>query len=148
MQQPLPSDPYNLQRFVDAQDTTITQVYAELGAGRKLGCWMWYIFPQIEGLGRSTNARIFAMSSLTEAKAYLGHPVLGARIRKCTKLVNRIEGRSIDDIFYFPDNLKFWSSITLFAHATSENEMFLEAAQKYFGGKFDALTISRLSIKK
>jgi len=105
---------------------------------------MWFIFPQIKGLGHSDMATEFAISSREEAEAYLKHSVLGPRLRECSRLVIRVEGHSIEDIFGYPDNLKFWSSMTLFAQVTSENQIFKDALKKYFGGKFDRLTIERL----
>ena len=105
---------------------------------------MWFIFPQIEGLGFSPLARKFAISSLAEAAAYLAHPVLGPRLTECTRLINLVEGRPIEQIFGYPDHLKFRSSMTLFAHATPDNRVFLDALQKYFKGKFDPATLSRL----
>ena len=105
---------------------------------------MWFIFPQIKGLGHSPMAQKFAISSKEEAAAYLGHPVLGARLRECTRLVNCIEGRSLEQIFASPDDMKFQSCMTLFAHATQDNQVFIDALQKYCGGKFDPLTLKRL----
>ncbi len=137
-------DPYNLQRFVDAQNPVIEQVRAELGRGTKAGHWMWFIFPQIKGLGSSETAQYFAISSREEAEAYLAHPVLGPRLRECSRLVAHIMGKSVDQIFGYPDNLKFQSSMTLFAHATAENEVFLEALNMYFGGEFDPQTLDRM----
>ncbi len=134
-------DPYNLRRFQDAQESVYEQARSELSAGRKSSHWMWFIFPQIQGLGYSSTAKHFAISSSEEAEAYLKHPVLGPRLIECTLLVNRVEGRSIDQIFGYPDNLKFRSSMTLFAHIATEDRVFLEAIQKYFGGEFDPLTI-------
>ena len=139
-----PNDPFNLQRFVDSQDPCFERVCSELRDGRKTGHWMWFIFPQIKGLGNSPLARSFAVSSKEEAEAYLRHSILGPRLRECTRLVNLTEGRSIEQIFGYPDDLKFRSSMTLFAHATSENQIFIDALQKYFGGEFDALTLDRL----
>jgi uncharacterized protein (DUF1810 family) len=112
------TDPYDLQRFVAAQNPVFDQVRAELRAGRKRG----HVFPQIKGLGSSPMAQKYAISSRAEAEAYLGHPILGPRLRECTGLVTAIEGRSIDDILGYPDDLKFRSSMTLFAHATSDNK--------------------------
>ena len=108
-------DPYNLQRFVEAQNPVIDQVRGELRAGCKRSHWMWFVFPQISGLGASPMAKRYAIASLAEAKAYLQHPVLGARLRECTQLVTETEGRTIEEIFGHPDDLKFRSSITLFA---------------------------------
>jgi uncharacterized protein (DUF1810 family) len=147
MERVLKADPYSLQRFVSAQNDEIERVFSELRAGRKNSHWMWYIFPQIAGLGESTMSRKFAISSLAEAEAYLAHPLLGTRIRKCSELANKIKGRSVDQIFEYPDHYKFRSSMTLFAHATSENEVFLEAIRKYFDGKFDPTTIKKLGIR-
>jgi uncharacterized protein (DUF1810 family) len=138
------NDPYNLQRFVDAQNALFEQVCAELREGRKQGHWMWFIFPQLQGLGNSEMAVHFAITGRQEAEMYLKHPLLGRRIRECTRLVNLIEGRSITQIFGYPDDLKFRSSMTLFAAATSENKIFNHALQKYFSGEPDRLTIGRL----
>ncbi|MGP0020665.1 MAG: DUF1810 domain-containing protein [Candidatus Sulfotelmatobacter sp.] len=138
------ADPYNLQRFVDAQQEDYEDVCAELRAGRKRTHWMWYIFPQIKGLGRSAAADWFAISSLEEAQAYLQHAVLGPRLRECTQLVNFIEGRSLHEIFGSPDDLKFRSSMTLFAQATAENREFLDALRKYCAGEFDPATLGLL----
>jgi uncharacterized protein (DUF1810 family) len=137
-------DPHNLQRFLDAQNPVYAQVCSELRAGRKTSHWMWFIFPQIQGLGYSPLARKFAVSSLQEAQAYLDHPILGARLRECCRLVNLVEGRSIEEIFGYPDDLKFRSSMTLFAHAAADNQIFLDALAKYFNGEFDPLTLERL----
>ena len=138
------SDPYDLQRFVDAQNPVYDRVCCELREGRKRSHWMWFIFPQVAGLGSSPLARRFAISSLSEATAFLEHPILGPRLVECTRLVNRVEGRPIEQIFGYPDDLKFRSSMTLFAHATAENQVFVDALQKYFKGEFDPATLSRL----
>jgi uncharacterized protein (DUF1810 family) len=138
------SDPYDLQRFVDAQNPVYDRVRTELQEGRKRSHWMWFIFPQIAGLGSSPLARRFAISSLSEAAAYLQHPVLGPRLAECTRLVNLIEGRSIEQIFGSPDDLKFRSSMTLFARASADNQVFADALQKYFNGEFDPATLERL----
>ena len=130
-------------RFLEAQEPVYAQVCAELRAGRKTSHWMWFIFPQIAGLGASAMARTFAIASLEEARAYLRHPVLGPRLEECCRLVNRIEGRTIGEIFGYPDDLKFRSSMTLFAHAADDNTVFQEALDKYFGGEFDPLTLER-----
>lgn len=134
----------HLQRFVEAQAFVYEQVGAELRAGRKRTHWMWYVFPQIAGLGASAMAQRFAIASLDEARAYLSHPVLGARLRECTRWVNAIEGRPIEQIFGYPDDLKFRSSMTLFAQATDDNAEFMGALSKYFGGEFDPLTLERI----
>lgn len=138
-------DPFHLARFVEAQSSEYQQVLRELRAGRKQSHWIWFVFPQLMGLGRSSMAEYYGVGSLDEARAYLAHPVLGSRLRECTELVIRIEGRTIDEIFGFPDNLKFRSSMTLFAKATEENAIFNGALEKYFSGEPDARTMELLS---
>ena len=138
------NDPHNLQRFVDAQNAVFEQVCSELREGQKQGHWMWFIFPQLRGLGNSEVAIHFAITSRDEAQMYLKHSVLGPRIRECTRLVNLVEGRLINQIFEYPDDLKFRSSMTLFAAVTSENQIFNDALQKYFCGEPDRLTLERL----
>ena len=135
---------FDLKRFVDAQSPVFDQVCSELRAGQKRSHWMWYIFPQISGLGSSGMAQTFAISSLGEAAAYLGHPVLGPRLRLCAKLVNAIEGRSVEQIFGYPDHLKFHSSMTLFANAAPEGSVFHAALQKFFAKDPDQLTLDRI----
>ncbi len=137
-------DPYNLQRFVDAQQPVFAEVIAELKRGSKRGHWMWFIFPQLKNLGRTSQSKFFGIASVQEAAAYLQHPVLGPRLKQCTQLVNAVEGRSADDIFGEIDAMKFRSSMTLFAKVASENQIFTDALQKYFGGEFDPLTLDRL----
>jgi len=137
-------DPFDLQRFVEAQRPVIDRVLAELQAGQKRSHWMWFIFPQISGLGSSPMAQRFAIASLEEAAAYLHHPVLGPRLTSCTLLVNAIGGSSIDQIFGYPDHLKFHSSMTLFARAAPDNPAFSTALQKFFAGKPDPLTLEQL----
>jgi uncharacterized protein (DUF1810 family) len=137
------SDPYNLQRFVQAQSACFEQVCSELRAGRKQSHWMWFIFPQVQGLGSSPMAMRYAISSKHEAQAYLRHPILGPRLQLCVELVMRVEGRTIQEIFGTPDHLKFRSSMTLFAHVATEN-IFQDALQKYYGGIPDPLTVERL----
>ena len=117
-------DNYNLQRFVEAQDPVFEQVRAELQAGQKQSHWMWFIFPQLRGLGRSATATRFAISSLAEAQAYGQHQILGPRLRECTRLVNGAERRSAREIFGYPDDLKFHSSMTLFAAAAPDEKSF------------------------
>jgi len=135
-------DPYRLRRFLDAQQTVFETVCEELRGGSKRTHWMWFIFPQIAGLGSSLMARRFALASADEARAYLAHPVLGPRLRACSHLVARIEGRSAVAIFGYPDDLKFHSSMTLFAEAGAENDnaVFVECLRKYFDGAPDPLT--------
>jgi uncharacterized protein (DUF1810 family) len=138
------NDLFDLQRFVDAQNPVFGQVCSELQAGRKRSHWMWFVFPQLRGLGASSMANKFGISCHDEAEAYLSHPILGARLRECTRLVNLVEGSSIEEIFGYPDKLKFHSSMTLFAQVTTENGVFTAALQKYFEGQLDQLTINRL----
>ena len=135
---------YDLERFVEAQADCYEQVTRELRAGRKNSHWMWFIFPQIAGLGHSETAGRYAISSLAEAAAYLRHPVLGPRLRECAQLVVEVKGRSIDQILGYPDNLKFRSSMTLFAKAGPDEEVFRNVLQKYFDGVEDRLTLERL----
>ena len=133
-----------LAKFVEAQAPVYETVTAELRAGRKTSHWMWFVFPQLVGLGRSDTARRFALESLLEARAFLSHPLLGPRLLACTRLVNALEGRSAHDIFGSPDDMKFHSSMTLFANVTPDNTDFVTALQKYYDGEFDEATIARL----
>ena len=137
-------DPYHLERFVEAQNPVYDQVCRELQQGLKMTHWMWFIFPQIEGLSSSAMSKRFAISSLEEAAAYLNHPVLGARLKQCTELVINTSGRTLKQILGPTDNLKFRSSMTLFAHACTQNEVFETALTKYFSGGYDQLTLDRL----
>jgi uncharacterized protein (DUF1810 family) len=139
------SDRFDLQRFVDAQARVYPDVLDELRAGRKRSHWIWFIFPQVDGLGSSPTAARYAISSLEEARAYLRHDVLGPRLHECTRLVNAVQGRSIGEIFGSPDDLKVRSSMTLFARATQDNEDFVELLARYYGGEEDPLTWERLS---
>jgi uncharacterized protein (DUF1810 family) len=134
-----------LQRFVQAQAPVIDTVRAELARGRKASHWMWFVFPQISGLGRSAMAQRYAIASLDEAQAYAAHPMLGARLRELTALVMAVEGRSAYEIFGTPDDLKFHSSMTLFARAAPDEPLFHGALEKYFGGREDSATVERLS---
>lgn len=136
------SDPYALSRFVEAQVGCIEAVKRELRAGRKTTHWMWFVFPQLRGLGRSAMAERYGISSLAEATAYGEHPLLGARLRDHTRLVTAHD-RSVADIFGFPDDLKFHSCLTLFAH-TPDPEVFVEALTKHFGGAHDPKTVALL----
>ena len=135
---------YDLQRFLEAQDGVYEEVLRELRAGRKTSHWMWFVFPQIEGLGYSSMAQRYAVDGRAEAEAYLHHPVLEARLRECTALVNAIEGRSVHEIFGSPDDMKFRSSMTLFAACAGVAAVFQAALDKYFGGGGDSLTLQRL----
>ena len=141
----LAQQPYDLQRFIDAQQPVFDRVIAELKQGRKPGHWIWFIFPQLKGLGHSSNSEFFGISSLQEAAAYVQHPVLGPRLVQCTELVNSVEGSSAEDIFGEIDAMKFRSSMTLFAKAAPDNRIFAEAIRKYFGGRLDGLTINRVA---
>lgn len=141
------SDPYNLRRFVNTQQSIYDDVLRELREGRKRSHWMWFIFPQIEGLGHSAMAREYAISSREEAEAYLRHPVLGQRLEECARLVAAINGRSIEDIFGYPDYMKFRSSMTLFSNVAPHQEIFEECLQKYFGGEPDPVTLAELNKK-
>jgi uncharacterized protein (DUF1810 family) len=133
-------DAYDLERFVRAQAPVYAQACAELGAGYKQSHWMWFIFPQLNGLGSSAMATRYGLGSLAEARAYLEHPLLGERLRECTRLVNRIQGRSAREIFGSPDDLKFRSSMTLFAHAADDARDFSEALARLYGGEPDPRT--------
>jgi uncharacterized protein (DUF1810 family) len=137
-------DPFDLRRFVDAQDPIYDRVRAELRSGRKRSHWMWFVFPQIAGLGYSAMAQRYAISSLREAEAYLRHPVLGPRLRECARLVLDVPGKSAFEILGSPDDMKFRSCLTLFGHAAPEESLFRDALEKYFGGEEDPMTLARL----
>ncbi|WP_292528227.1 DUF1810 domain-containing protein [Methylocystis sp.] len=137
-------DPYDLERFVAAQEPVYEKVRAELEEGHKRSHWMWFVFPQLEGLGASAMARRYAIHSLAEAAAYLAHPLLGVRLKECVGVINRVEGRSAYEIFGHPDDLKFHSSMTLFAAAAPQEPLFPEALRKYFDGRRDPLTLTKL----
>jgi uncharacterized protein (DUF1810 family) len=142
------SDPFNLQRFINAQESVYEQVRAELVAGRKRSHWMWFIFPQIRGLGSSPTAQRFAISGLEEGAAYLENSVLGRRLEECTSLVNANLDRTIGDIFGSPDDLKFHSSMTLFSKVAQafrfHSTVYNEALAKYFHNQVDKGTIGLL----
>lgn len=138
------NDDFDLERFMAAQAPVYPRVVSELRAGRKQSHWMWFIFPQIEGLGHSAMAQKYAVRSRAEAVAYLEHPVLGPRLRECTRLVNTVVGKDIHAILGSPDDMKFKSSMTLFANVTPDNTDFVTALQKYYDGEFDEATIERL----
>jgi uncharacterized protein (DUF1810 family) len=133
-----------MKRFLDAQAPVYDQVCNELRQGRKQSHWMWFIFPQIAGLGRSETARFYAIRSLDEAVEYLQHPILGARLLECTRLVTQITGKSIHEILGSPDDMKFRSCMTLFEQAATDKQPFAEALEKYFNGERDALTLEQL----
>lgn len=136
---------YKLERFVAAQEPLYSQVLAELRAGAKRSHWMWFVFPQIAGLGFSAMAQRYALGSLDEARAYLAHPVLGPRLRDCVRLVLEAEGRDAGAIFGTPDDAKFRSSLTLFARAAPGEALFGDALDKYYGGAEDAATLAKLA---
>jgi uncharacterized protein (DUF1810 family) len=136
-------DPFNLERFVLAQDSVYQDVVSELRAGTKMSHWMWFIFPQIRGLGRSPVSAEYAISGRKEAQAYLQHAILGARLKECTNVVLHVEGRSATEIFGSPDDMKFRSCMTLFSQV-SDDDLFTKALQKYFAGVPDPLTLDRL----
>lgn len=134
----------SLQRFRDAQATSYTQARSELASGQKRTHWMWFIFPQLQGLGSSPTARLYALSSLHEASAYLADPVLGPRLHDCTALVTSIHGLSAAQIFGSPDDLKFHSCMTLFALAAPHDLIFSAALHHYFHGTHDPATLALL----
>ena len=138
------ADPFHLGRFVAAQDHAYAQVCAELAAGRRLRHWMWFIFPQLAGLGSSPAARRYALTGTAEARAYLAHDILGPRLRECTSLVNAVHGCTALQIFGAPDDLKFRSSMTLFALSAGSANVFREALARYFDGEPDPLTLQVL----
>ena len=135
----------SLERFITAQAPIYAQALAELRAGQKQSHWMWFVFPQIAGLGQSTMARAYAIQSLEEARRYLAHPVLGARLRECCQALMNVRGKSAHDIFSSPDDLKFRSSLTLFAEAAPEELLFFNLLEKYFDGDADEATLEKLS---
>jgi len=138
-------EPFNVQRFITAQERIYDTVLAELRSGQKRSHWMWYIFPQIDGLGHSPTAQHYAIKSLGEARQYLNHPVLGARLVECAEAVAAIEGRSVSAIFGYPDDLKLKSSMTLFASITEDpHSVFNRVLEKYFHGEPDERTLHLL----
>ena len=138
---------HNLDRFIKAQEHVYHDVLSELKSGKKTTHWMWFIFPQIEGLGRSETDRFYAIKSLDEAQQYLNHPVLGARLRECSAIVLGVKDRSIEDIFDFPDHLKFRSCMTLFSCVKNADPVFEAALDQYFKGKPDTRTVEVLGLK-
>lgn len=132
---------YDLERFVKAQEPVFDTALAELRAGRKQSHWVWFVFPQLRGLGRSPMAQHYGINSLAEAVAYLEHPVLGARLRTCVEAVLTLQGRSLRQIFGTPDDLKFRSSMTLFALASGEGSVFEQALNRYCKGVMDQTTV-------
>lgn len=138
-------DPFDLQRFVLAQDSTYAVALAELAQGRKRSHWMWFVFPQLSGLGASHMARLYAVGSIQEARAYLEHPILGPRLREATVAVLRVPDGDLRRIFGSPDDLKFCSCMTLFGEAGTADEPFHEALRLLCHGQRDPRTIALLS---
>jgi len=142
-------DQYNLDRFIAAQEAAYQDVVLELKAGQKRTHWMWFIFPQIDGLGHSTKAKYFAIKSIEEARAYWDHPILGSRLLECATLVDNIKSRTASEIFGSPDDLKFRSSLTLFTQALGTLNLFEDLLRKHFAGDLDDMTLAILkSLKK
>lgn len=141
-----PADPFHLSRFVAAQEQTFAAALSELRRGRKQTHWMWFIFPQLHGLGSSPTARHYAIKSLDEARAYLAHPSLGPRLLECCRAILSVDGKSAAEIMGYPDDLKLRSSMTLFAIAAPFHREFSDVLEKYFGGTPDALTRQLLNM--
>ncbi len=140
-------DPYDLGRFLRAQEDDFEEALSEIRSGRKRTHWMWYIFPQFQGLGFSSTSRHYAIKSIEEARAYLDHPVLGPRLRECAEAVNRVAGRSATEIFGSPDDLKLRSSATLFASISPGGSVFEQLLEKYYGGRRDDKTLHLLGME-
>ena len=138
-----PTDPFDLDRFLHAQADCYDDALAEIRRGRKRSHWMWYVFPQIEGLGFSANSQRYAIRSLAEAKAYMSHPVLGRRLVECCEAALAVEGRSAREIFGSPDDMKLRSSATLFEFV-APNSVFSALIVKYYGGERDEATLRRV----
>jgi uncharacterized protein (DUF1810 family) len=139
-------DPFDPARFLSAQDGKYDEVVRELRSGQKVTHWMWYIFPQLSGLGSSATARHYAIQSLEQARSYLGHPVLGTRLLECTRIVNGLQGRTALQIFGSPDHLKFCSSMTLFELVAGSQSVFSFALDKYCSGRRDGATLKLLQL--
>jgi uncharacterized protein (DUF1810 family) len=142
--EPFSNDPFDLQRFVVAQQAVYEEVVGELKSGRKRGHWIWFIFPQVAGLGFSHLSQKYAIASLAEAEAFAGHEVLGPRLRECAQIVVDLPETRLDRILPPPDDLKFRSSMTLFSLASPQDAVFGDALAKYFGGESDAKTVEIL----
>jgi uncharacterized protein (DUF1810 family) len=136
-------DPFDLNRFISAQDKVYDRVLLQLKHGRKRSHWMWYIFPQLDGLAQSTTSKYYAIHSPSEAVAYLNHPVLGRRLRECANMIVAIEGKTVSEIFGYPDDLKLFSSMTLFSEVAAE-PIFIRVLDKYFQGERDDRTLQLL----
>jgi uncharacterized protein (DUF1810 family) len=141
------SDPFDLARFVEAQDRVFARAWSELANGRKETHWMWFIFPQLGGLGQSEMSKRYGIHGIDEARAYLRHPILGERLRECTRLVVEGPETRVNAIFGYPDDLKFHSSMTLFACACGDCSPFHDALKKFFGNEDDAGTVKLLKGK-
>ncbi|MGE5301470.1 MAG: DUF1810 domain-containing protein [Acidobacteriota bacterium] len=139
-----PDDPHDLNRFLSAQEGVYERALAELKGGRKLTHWMWYVFPQIDGLGYSPMAKRYSIKSVEEARQYLSHPVLGKRLLECTDAVVALKGGSVSEIFGYPDDLKFKSSMTLFERIAGSGSVFSSALDRYCNGERDAATLRLL----
>jgi uncharacterized protein (DUF1810 family) len=141
------NDPYDLERFVRAHEEreNYSSAVAELRAGRKIGHWMWFVFPQVAGLGVSAMSRRYAISSLEEARRYLAHPILGERLGECARILTELEGKTAEEIFGSVDAMKLRSSMTLFARAAPESPLFRAVLDRYFGGLADEATDARLA---
>lgn len=147
MKQHLGTNPTDLGRFVGAQATTFDCACRELRSGRKTGHWIWYIFPQLKGLGVSSTSEFYGISSLAEAKAYLAHPVLGPRLLEATQIILAVQDRSLRDILSTPDDLKFRSCMTLFEHAAEGENIFSKVLARYCAGQRDLKTLTLLGAK-
>ena len=137
-------DPFGLSRFISAQDRVYDRVLAELRCGQKRTHWMWYIFPQIDGLAHSTTSKHYAIKSIEEARQYLNHPVLGPKLLECAEAVLAIQGPSVSEIFGYPDDLKLKSSMTLFVYVADPGSVFVRVLEKYFHGERDSRTLQLL----
>jgi uncharacterized protein (DUF1810 family) len=137
-------DPFELSRFIKAQDTIYDRVLLELKSGRKRTHWMWFVFPQIDGLGYSSTTKYYSIKSIEEARQYLNHPVLGKRLRECAETILALEGIPVSRIFGFPDDMKLKSSMTLFASVAQPRSAFIRVLEKYFQGGRDERTVDLL----
>jgi uncharacterized protein (DUF1810 family) len=142
------NDRFDLTRFISAQKMVYARVLFELRNGRKRSHWMWFIFPQIDGLGNSSTTKLYAIKSIEEAQEYINHPVLGKRLKECVESVLEIEGRSISEIFGYPDDLKLKSSMTLFESVADSDSIFSSVLDKYFNGARDSRTLNLLEKMK
>lgn len=146
MKSNLTPEPLTLERFVEAQNRVHASVLEELAAGKKKSHWMWFVFPQLKALGKSPTAQYFGLESRDEALAYWRHPVLGGRLKECTRLVLSINNKTANEIFGSPDDLKFRSCMTLFSHVAPEVAVFRQALERFFGGQSDEKTLEILQV--